>query len=66
MKTTHDPEALEAFFQEIAELTSNHDVIKDYACVLASRLGAALEKVDFEWWRQETEIHHKLKTPRKK
>jgi hypothetical protein len=45
----HDVEKLEAFFQEIANLTLHHDVIDDYAVVYTSRLGSALEKVDFDW-----------------
>lgn len=42
---------LNAFFDEIRRLTSNHDVIADHACVTADKLGKALEKVDPEWWK---------------
>jgi hypothetical protein len=50
---THDVEKLEAFFKEVAKLTLDHDVVDDHAVIYASRLGAALEKVDFEWWKQQ-------------
>lgn len=40
---------LRAFYNEIAQLTLNHDVIDDHACVTARKLGEVLEKVDSEW-----------------
>ena len=43
-------EKLEQFFKEIASMTISHDVIDDHACVTADRLGAALEKVNPEWY----------------
>jgi len=42
---------LETFYQRIRSLTANHDVIYDYACVTACKLGKALEEVDPEWWK---------------
>lgn len=53
---------LELFFREVADLTSNHDGIHfhttggrevdiDIAVVYPNKLGAALEKVDPEWWK---------------
>jgi hypothetical protein len=42
---------LRAFFKEVAELTSNHDVLQDNAVVYPSKLGDALERVDPEWFR---------------
>jgi hypothetical protein len=42
---------LEAFFQRIRTLTSNHDVIHDHACVTARKLGYELEQVDPLWWK---------------
>jgi hypothetical protein len=50
MKNARSIAKLNAFFNEIAALTSNHDVINDHACVTADKLGEALEKVDPEWW----------------
>ena len=50
MKHAHSVARLNAFFEEIATLTSNHDVIDGHACVTADKLGKALEKVDPEWW----------------
>jgi len=47
----YDVEKLEAFFKEVAKLTLDHDVLDDHAVIYASKLGAALEKVDFEWWK---------------
>lgn len=38
-------------YLEIARLTSNHDVENDKAVIYASNLGAALEKIDSEWYR---------------
>lgn len=48
---THDHEALERFFIEIAELTLNHDVIDDKAAVFANKLGDALDKVNPDWYK---------------
>ena len=42
---------LEAFFQRIRTLTSNHDVIHDHACVTARKLGHELQQVDPLWWK---------------
>lgn len=46
---------LEKFFQEVARLTANHDVIRsidghEYASVAPSQLGALLEEIDPNWW----------------
>jgi hypothetical protein len=51
MKTIADLDVakLREFFQAVAKLTLDHDVIDDHACVTAARLGAELEKVDPEW-----------------
>jgi hypothetical protein len=51
MKTIADLDVakLREFFQAVAKLTLDHDVIADHACVTAARLGAELEKVDPEW-----------------
>jgi hypothetical protein len=50
----HDHEKLEAFFEEVANLTVNHNVLlgfeDEYAVVYPSKLGKALEKVDPEWF----------------
>jgi len=43
---------LRIFYQEIAELTINHDVVDDNAVVYPSKLGKALSKIDPEWWRK--------------
>ena len=43
-------EKLKQFFIEIAKLTMDHDVIDDYACVTADKLGEALEKVNPKWY----------------
>lgn len=47
---------LEAFFREVAELTVNHYVLvngdEDSAVVYPSKLGAALERVDPQWWKE--------------
>ena len=48
--TLHDVEKLETFYKRIVSLTSNHDVIHDYACVTVDKLGEALEKVDLQWY----------------
>jgi hypothetical protein len=61
-------EKLEEFFLTVAKLTANHDGIhfrvtnehkdqieQDIAVVYPSKLGAALEKVDPEWWRRTSE-----------
>ncbi len=52
-------ELLEQFFKEVANLTLNHRVVYSrvdenvdgQATVYPSDLGAALEKVDPEWWK---------------
>ena len=46
----HSTAKLEAFFQEVAQLTLNHDVLGDSAVVFPSKLGKALVKVDEQWW----------------
>lgn len=51
MKKNHSKEKLEAFFKQIAFLTSTHDSCKDNAVVTAKNLGEALEKVDPDWWK---------------
>lgn len=43
---------LRAFYEQIAKLTRDHDVINDHACVTADKLGAALEGINPEWWKQ--------------
>lgn len=40
---------LEQFFDQVADLTVNHEVLNDHACVFASKLGNALDKVDDRW-----------------
>jgi hypothetical protein len=56
MKAKHDQQKLEAFFREVAKLTSDHDVLlNEYAVVFPSKLGKALEKVDENWWRIKVE-----------
>ena len=50
MKNPHSIAKLEAFFKAVSRLTSNHDIIKNYACVTADKLGKELEKVDPEWY----------------
>lgn len=42
---------LERFYKRIANLTLNHSVIADTACVTADKLGDALETINPEWWR---------------
>lgn len=57
-------EKLEEFFRTVADLTSNHDgahfyitdnherkLETDVAMVSPAKLGAALEKVDPQWWK---------------
>lgn len=44
---------LESFFKAVARLTLSHAVIGDRAVVYAAELGAELEKVDPEWWRDK-------------
>lgn len=73
---------LEEFFLTVAKLTANHDGIhfrvtndhedqieQDIAVVYPSKLGAALEKVDPEWWRTTNETEQpknsRGSTPRK-
>ena len=72
---------LEEFFLTVAKLTANHDGIhfrvtndhedqieQDIAVVYPSKLGAALEKVDPEWWRRTSETDQpkiRRSTPRK-
>lgn len=46
-------EKLEAFFEEVGDLTSNHETLHDHAVVYPSDLGKALEKVDPDWWRSK-------------
>lgn len=46
---------LEQFYQEVARLTMNHDVIRavdgnEYASVSPSNLGALLEEIDPNWY----------------
>lgn len=47
---------LREFYKEICELTANHDVIENedvgIAVVYPNRLGAALEKINPEWYVQ--------------
>jgi len=50
---------LEAFYKAVIDLTLNHDTLnspiwggeEEHAVVFPSKLGAALEKVDPEWYR---------------
>lgn len=42
---------LQQFFDEVARLTSHHDVINDHACVTVDKLDNALVKVNAEWWK---------------
>jgi len=51
VKIIYSYRKLERFLREIANLTLNHDVINDRACVTARKLGNALEKVDANWWK---------------
>lgn len=47
----HKTAALEAFFREVAQLTLNHEeTTENWAWVSPAKLGAALVKVDPEWW----------------
>lgn len=39
------------FFRQISQMTLDHQVIDDHACVTADRLGKELEKVDPDWWK---------------
>jgi len=46
---------LEKFYQEVAQLTLKHDVIRavdgnEYASVSPSKLGALLENIDAKWY----------------
>jgi len=46
---------LEKFYQEVARLTLNHDVIRavdgnEYASVAPSNLGPLLEEIDPKWY----------------
>jgi hypothetical protein len=54
MKNPYDIDKLEAFFKAVAQLTLNHDVINDHACVTADKLGKELEKVDPEWYEEHS------------
>lgn len=42
---------LNDFFDEVVNLTINHNVLHNNAVIYANRLGAALEKVDPDWWK---------------
>jgi hypothetical protein len=44
-------EKLEAFFLEVAYLTSHHNVLDDSAVVYPRDLGIALSRVDPDWWK---------------
>jgi len=59
-------EKLEEFFRTVADLTMNHDgahfyitdnherkLETDVATVSPAKLGAALEKVDPQWWKKK-------------
>ena len=48
-------EQLERFFLEVGALTLNHEE-DDKAWVSPAKLGAALEKVDSEWWKKASEV----------
>lgn len=50
-----DLEKLQAFFVEVARLTSEHDVLGDSAVVYPRNLGDALAKVDPDWWKNTTQ-----------
>lgn len=59
IKTRQRLEKLESFFKEVASLTVNHDTLTssddgvedEYAVVYPNKLGAALEKVDPDWYK---------------
>lgn len=42
--------ALQDFYDEVRQLTVNHDVENDTAVVYISKLGRALSRVDPKWW----------------
>jgi hypothetical protein len=42
----------ERFFKEVAYLTVHHEVIADNAVVFSSALGAALSRVDSDWYHK--------------
>ena len=42
-----------AFYLKIANLTLDHGVINDTACVTAYKLGKELEKINKEWWKEK-------------
>jgi len=50
MKHLHSIRGLENFFREVAQLTLNHREDGNRAWVSPADLGAALVKVDPEWW----------------
>ncbi len=42
---------LKEMFQEVCDLTVNHDVLNDHAIVYPSKLGPVLEKVNPHWYK---------------
>ena len=44
---------LKEFFWRVAELTTNHKVVSDYAVVYPSDLSDLLEQVDEQWYSKE-------------
>jgi hypothetical protein len=43
---------LKEFYQEVCDLTINHDVLNDHGVVYPNKLGNILEKVNKEWYKQ--------------
>jgi len=41
---------LKEFYQEVCDLTINHDVLNDHAVVYPDKLGPVLEKIDRKWY----------------
>lgn len=44
---------LKVLYEEIRELTMNHDVLYENAVVYPSKLGTVLEKVDSQWYKNQ-------------
>ena len=51
--TTKLVDALRGLFDDVRELTINHDEIGGFAAVTADRLEEALTKVNQEWWKDD-------------
>lgn len=43
---------LKQFYEDVCELTVNHDVVQDSAVVYPSKLGKLLEQIDTKWYVQ--------------